>query len=93
MPRLAKYDLSLVTWLVKIVLSDEERRNLRCVALELYEIRRLVIELAERLVNLSDKELLKILDASENDLKENQVENYKEILEKQVDIAEKEFRR
>jgi hypothetical protein len=36
---------------------------------------------------------MKILNASENDLKELQVENYKETLEKQVDIAEKEFLR
>ncbi len=82
-----------MSWLVKAVFTDEDRRNLKGITLELYEIRRLVMKLAETLINLSDKELLKILEASENDLKENQVENYKEILEKQVDIAEKEFRR
>jgi hypothetical protein len=31
-------------------------------------------------------------NATENDLKENKVLSYKETLEKQVDIAEKEFR-
>ena len=76
----------------KAVLTDEDRRNLKGTALELYEIRRLIMKLAETLVNLSDKELLTILDASENDLKEKQVDSYRETLEKQVDIAEKEFR-
>ena len=82
-----------MTWLVKTVLTDEDKRALKGIALELLEIRKLVLELAEILVKLSDKELMKILNASENDLKELQVENYKETLEKQVDIAEKEFRR
>jgi hypothetical protein len=82
-----------VTWLAKTVLTDEDKRALKGIALELLEIRKLVLELAETLVKLSDKELMKILNASENDLKELQVENYKETLEKQVDIAEKEFLR
>ena len=81
-----------MTWLVKTVFTDEDKRNLKGIALELLEIRKLVEELAEKLVNLSDKELMKSLNASQNDLKENQVDNYKETLEKQVDIAEKEFR-
>jgi hypothetical protein len=79
--------------LAKTVLTDEDKRALKGIALELLEIRKLVLELAETLVKLSDKELMKILNASENDLKELQVENYKETLEKQVDIAEKEFLR
>ncbi len=82
-----------MTWLAKTVLTDEDKRALKGIALELLEIRKLVLELAETLVKLSDKELMKILNASENDLKELQVENYKETLEKQVDIAEKEFLR
>ena len=82
-----------MTWLAKTVLTDEDKRALKGIALELLEIRKLVLELAETLVKLSDKELMKILNASENDLKELQVENYKETLEKQADIAEKEFLR
>ena len=76
----------------KAVLTDEDRRNFKGTALELYEIRRLIMKLAEALVNLSDRELLKILDAGESGLKEKQVDSYKETLEKQVDVAEKEFR-
>ncbi len=78
--------------MVKIVFTEEDKRNLKVVALELYEIRKLVEELAETMVNLSDKELLRILNASQDDLKEKQVDSYKETLEKQIDTAEKEFR-
>jgi hypothetical protein len=81
-----------VAWLGKIVLTEADKRNLRGIALELLEIRKLLEGLAETLVKLSDKELLKALNASKGDLKENQVDAYREKLEKQVDLTEKEFR-
>jgi hypothetical protein len=81
-----------VAWLVKTAFTDEDKRNLRGVADELKEIRKLIEELTEKLVNLSDKELMKSFNASPNDIKENQVDSYKETVEKQLDIAEKEFR-
>jgi hypothetical protein len=81
-----------VTWLVKTVFTEEDKRNLKGIAFELLELRKLIEDLAETLVNLSDKELMKIFNASQNDLKERQVDGYKETLEKQLDIAEKEFR-
>ncbi len=56
------------------------------------ELRKLIEELAESLVNISDKKLLKMLNASQDGFNENQVQNFKEKLEKQIDIAEKEFR-
>ena len=71
--------------MVKIVLTDEERRNLRGIALELKEIRKLIEELAEKLVNLSDKELMKSFDASQIDLKENEVDRCRERLQEQLD--------
>ena len=76
----------------KTVLTEEEKRYLKVVALELFEIRKLVNQLAETLANLSDKELLKVLNANQDDLKEHQVDNYKLKLEKQLDVAEREFR-
>ena len=80
--------------MVKTVLTEQDKRDLKAIASELLEIRKLVEKLAETLVNLSDKELLKFCDASQdNDVKEKQVTIYKETLEKQPDIAEKEFRR
>lgn len=81
-----------MAWLAKTVLAEEERRSLKVLALELYEIRKLIDKLAETLSNLSDKELLKVLDAGQEDFKESQVDRYREKLEKQLDVAEREFR-
>ncbi len=81
-----------MTWLVRIVFTEDERRNLKVIALELLEIRKLVVELTETLVNANDKKLMKMLNGSQDDLKENKVDTYKETLERQIDIAEKEFR-
>jgi glutathionyl-hydroquinone reductase len=80
-----------VAWLVT-VFTEEDKRNLKVIALELLEIRKLIEELTEKVVNLSDKELLRILNTTQDDLKEKQVDNYKETLERQLYIAEKEFR-
>jgi hypothetical protein len=78
----------------KTVFTECDKRDLKSIASELLEIRKLIDQLAETLVNLSDKELLKFCEASQDDgLKESQVENYKKALEKQIDKAEKEFRR
>jgi hypothetical protein len=78
--------------LVKTVLTEQDKRDLKVIALELFEIRKLVEKLAETLVNLSDKELIKFFNAGQDDVKEKQVDKYKESLEKQLDMAEKEFR-
>jgi hypothetical protein len=82
----------LVAWLVNTVLTEEDKRNLKCIALELVEIRKLVDKLAETLVKISDKDLLKFFNSAQGDFKEYQIDNYEEKLQKQVDIAEKEFR-
>jgi len=74
------------------VFNDDERRNLRAIAVELHELRKVVMELAETLVKMSDKELLKSLNSSQEGVEDNKVLNYKEKLEKQIDVAEKEFR-
>ncbi len=79
--------------MVKTVLTEQDKRDLKVIASELLEIRKLIDKLVENLVKLSDKELLKFFNASQDDdLKENQVDKYRERLEKQLDIAEKEFR-
>jgi glutathionyl-hydroquinone reductase len=81
-----------VAWLVRTVFTDDDKKNLKVIAAELIELRKLIEELTESLVNVSDKKLMKMLNASQDDLKENKVLNYKEKLEKQIDIVEKEFR-
>ena len=74
------------------IFTDDERRNLRAIAVELHELRKLIMELAEILVKMNDKEFLKNLNAEEDGVEENKVLNYKEKLEKQIDVAEREFR-
>ena len=78
--------------MVKTVFTEEDKRNLKVIAEELHEIRKLVEKLAETVVNLSDKKLLESFQAPKNDINENKVLNYKETLEKQIDKAEKEIR-
>jgi hypothetical protein len=78
--------------LVKAVFTAEDKINLRGIAEELKELRKLIEELVEKMVKLSDKELLRTFDASQDDLREKQIESYQETLEKQLYIAEKEFR-
>ena len=78
--------------MVRTVCTDEDKKNLKVIATQLMELRKLIEELTESLVNVSDKKLMKMLNASQDDLDENKVLNYKEKLEKQIDIAEKEFR-
>jgi len=78
--------------LVRAVFTDEDKINLRGIAEELKELRKLIEELVEKMVKLSDKELLRTFDASQDDLKEKQIESYQETLEKQLYFAEKEFR-
>lgn len=56
------------------------------------EIRKLIEELAETLANISDKKLMESFNSSPSGIKESQVDGYKETLERQIDIAEKEFR-
>ena len=77
--------------MVKTVFTEEDKRNLRGIAEELKEIRKLIDELTEKLVNLSDKELMKSFNATQIDLKENEVLRCKETLEKQLDLAKKEL--
>jgi hypothetical protein len=78
--------------LVKTVLTEEEKRTLRVITLELLEIRKLLDELAETMVTVSDKDLLRLFNADPEDFTENQIERYRAGLDKQVDRAENEFR-
>jgi hypothetical protein len=81
-----------VAYLLKTVFTEEDKRTLKVIALELLEISKLVDKLAETLVNLSDKELLRFLNSNQkDDIKEEQVDRYKLTLEKQIDIAKEDF--
>jgi hypothetical protein len=78
--------------LIKAVFTIEERQSIKAIAAELMEIRKLIEELAETLANISDKKLMESFNSSPSGIKESQVDGYKETLERQIDIAEKEFR-
>jgi hypothetical protein len=77
--------------LVKAALTDEDKRSLRGLAEELKGTRKLVDELAEKLVNLSDKEFMKRFNADPSDFKESEVLRCREKLQAQLDSAEKEL--
>jgi hypothetical protein len=83
----------MVTCLVNTVFSDDEKRALRTITLELCELRKLLMQLAETMVKMSDKELLESLNANQEDFAERKVLNYREKLDKQIDVAESELRR
>jgi glutamate synthase domain-containing protein 3 len=78
--------------LFKTVFTEEDKKNLRAIAQELKDLRKLIEKLTETMVNINDKKLLESFQATQNDFNENKVLNYKETLQKQVDIAEKEIR-
>ncbi len=77
--------------LTKTALTEEDRRYLKILVLQLLETRKLVDQLAETLVDLNDKGFMKAFLADEDQIKQPKVERYREKLERQVDAAEKEF--
>lgn len=76
--------------MVETVFTEEDKKNLKTVAEELPKLRLLIEELAETLEILSDDKLMKSIDRSLKDLKENKVLGYKEVL-KELSINEKEL--
>jgi hypothetical protein len=69
--------------MVEVVFTDEDKKNLKVIAEELPKLRTVVEELAETLEVLSDEKLMKSIDKSLKDLKENKTLNYKKMLEEQ----------
>ena len=84
------YKAMLVTRLVKVVLSDEDSRNLKTLAEEVPRLRLLVEELMETLEILSDETLMKSIRVSEKDVQENRLLGFKELLE-ELGLNEKEI--
>ena len=67
--------------MVEVVFTDEDKKNLKVIADELPKLRSVVEELTQILEVLSDEKLMKSIDRSQKDLKENKVLSYKEMLE------------
>jgi hypothetical protein len=76
--------------LVEAVFTEEDRKNLKVIAEELPKLRIIVEQLKETLEILSDDNLVKSIDRSLKDVKENKVYSYKEML-KELSIDEKEL--
>jgi hypothetical protein len=76
--------------LVEAVFTEEDRKNLKVIAEELPKLRVIVEQLKETLEILSDEKLVKSIDKSLKDVKENKVYSYKELL-KELSIDEKEL--
>jgi hypothetical protein len=76
--------------LVKAVLTDEDRRNLKTLAEEVPKLRLLVEGLIETLEILSDEALMKSIKVSEKDIDANRLLGFKELL-KELSLDEKEI--
>ena len=70
----------MVIWLADVVLTAEDRRNLKTLADEVPKLRILVEELVETLDILGDEKLMKSIKAGEKDIQENRLMNFKELL-------------
>lgn len=79
--------------MTKTVISNEEGRYLKTIALELMEICKQLNQISELMAKLNDKEFRKIFnEESEKDISERQIDKYQLSLQKKVDAAESEFR-
>jgi len=75
---------------VETVFTEEDKRNLRRLAEELPKLRFAIEQLSETLEILSDRKLMKSIDASLKDVREGRVYSYKELLA-ELKIDEKEM--
>ena len=70
----------MVIWLADVVLTDDDKRNLKTLAEEVPKLRILVEELVETLDILGDEKLMKSIKAGEKDIQENRLMTFEELL-------------
>lgn len=80
----------MVTEMVEIAFTEEDRRNLKTLAEEVPKLRSLVESLIETLEILGDEELMESIRRSEKDVQEGRLLGFKELL-KELDINETEI--
>ena len=73
-----------------MVLTDEDRRNLKTLAEEVPKLRLLVEELIETLEILSDETLMESIRVSEKDIQEDRLLGFKGLL-KELSLNEQEI--
>lgn len=78
--------------MTKTVLTEEEKGQIRFIALELAEIRRELLQLAETLTKMNDKKFLEIFKVEKPDFTEKQVDKLELSLQKKFDAEKDEFR-
>jgi len=75
--------------MVEVVFTEEDRKNLRILKEELPKVRLLLEELMEILEVLGDEELMESIKASEEDIREGRLIDFKELL-KELGLNEQE---
>ncbi|KPV64120.1 MAG: hypothetical protein AOA66_0434 [Candidatus Bathyarchaeota archaeon BA2] len=76
--------------MVKVVLTDEDRRNLKTLAEEMPKLRLLVEGLIETLEILSDETLMESIKVSEKDIQKDRLLGFKEF-PKELSLNEQEI--
>lgn len=76
--------------MVKVVLTDEDRRNLKTLAEEVPKLRLLVEGLIETLEILSDETLMESIKVSEKDIQKDRLLGFKEF-PKELSLNEQEI--
>jgi len=84
--------LRLVAWMTRTVLTDEEKKCIKALAIDIADLRKQINQLAEALAKMNDKQFKEAFAAEEKiDVTEKQVDNYQLSLQKKVDAAESEL--
>jgi hypothetical protein len=77
----------MVTKLVEVIFTEEDRNNLKTLAKEMPKLLSLVESLIETIEILGDEELMESIKKSEKDAQEGRLLGFKELL-KELDINE-----
>ncbi len=77
--------------LTKTALTDEEKFQIRFIATELATIRKELLELAEAVAKLSDKQFMQTFQVEKEDFTEKQIDKLEWNLQKKVNAEEEKL--
>ncbi|NLF88126.1 hypothetical protein GX563_04800 [Candidatus Bathyarchaeota archaeon] len=79
--------------MARTVLTDEEKKCIKALALDIADLRKQIDQLAEALSKMNDKQFKEAFAAEDKvDVTEKQVDSYQLSLQKKMDTAESELR-
>ena len=79
--------------MARTVLTDEEKKCIKALALDIADLRKQIDQLAEALSKMNDKQVKEAYAAEDKvDVTEKQVDSYQLSLQKKMDTAESELR-